>query len=263
MNSPIRMSISPEPRSAFAVMRCDNSVIPHTPTALTKLPPKTLAAIVVVPVHSKEHRTVLFQQTMPSWNRQLIVNANLGIPSFSSPVVLSARNLWRLRSSATEVFDRAVVVDGAKRLEAAFAFSSIDEIPVTVLYGLEPESELMLHRQLHSESGLQQSITMRERVGTATPRLTITGDWVDATVVSDPFVVPTTLGYSPAILIRRNGLSHSEHILIGAKSLAVPLESIRSRNGTLNGIRISLRKQGPGRSAPYNIHVKNGANSGG
>lgn len=256
MKSSIRAYIDAEPRLTIPVMRCDNSVLPQTATALAKLPLHELSAHVVVPVKQRMQNTNLLQETAPVWDRHLVTDQELGFPHFSFPVILSSRNRWYLKDETTEIFDRAVVVDGAKRLEAAFNFPSLGAIPVTIVYGLNPDVEISLRRRLQDINRPSARIHIKERVGTTAPRLSIEQNWIDVEVCSDPFVVPTSRGYSPAILVRRLSAHCSEHLLIGAKSLALELEALRCKHGTLTGARISIRKQGPERTAPYLLHVK-------
>lgn len=256
MNAPIRASIKASPRLTFPIMRCDNSVLPETTGALGKIPLQAVAAHVVVPVQEKMHRTILLQETSPAWDRHLVTQRELGLPLFSIPVLLSTRNRWHLDNDKAEIFDRAIVIDGAKRLEAAFAFPSIHDIPVAIVHGLNPDAELALRHQIHVNGTFQARLETRERVGTTAPRLSIEEDWVDIEIHSEPFVVPTSLGYSPAILVRRPTAHHSEHLLIGAKSLALELESLRRKHGTLSGARLSVRKQTSERKAPYLLRVQ-------
>ena len=256
MNSPIRATIKALPRLTIPIMRCDNSLLPQTASALSKLPLEALAAHAVVPVQEKERKTFLLQETSPLWERHLVTKRELGLPLFSPPVVLSTRTRWHLGNDKAEIFDRAIIIDGAKRLEAAFAFPSTNDIPVAIVHGLNPASELALRRQLHAIDASVARLEIRERVGTTAPRLSIDEDWVDIKVCSDPFVVPTSRGYSPAILVRRPMAHHSEHLLIGAKSLAVELEALRQKHGTLLGARLSVRKQTSERTAPYLLCVQ-------
>ena len=255
METPIRARVNAKPRWTIAVMRCDNSILPQTVSAISILPLASLAAHVTVPVQGRVDRATLSQETAPEWDRQLVVDHRLGAPRFSSPVILSTRNRWHIHDNTSEVFDRALVVDGAKRLEAAFAFPSPGDIPVTIVYGLSPRIELELRRLVQDASVTSARIETRERVGTSTPRLTVGEQWVEVHVSSDPFVVPTLLGYSPAILVRKPAGHITEHILIGAKSLATELETLRRTHGTLTGAHVRIRKKGSERLAPYEVEI--------
>ncbi len=258
MESPIRATIDVRPRLTFSIMRCDNSILPRTKSAIAKLSLASLVAHVAVPVQRRVNKvTTLTQETAPEWDRQLVVDHRLGCPSFTSPVLVSSRERWHIQGDTIDIFDRAVVIDGAKRLEAAFAYPSIGDIPVVIICGLTPRAEFSLRQQIEDGLTSPTRIVTRERVGTTAPRLSVGEDWVEVEVCSDPFVVPTFLGYSPAILVRRPAACHSEHLLIGAKSLATELESFRCKHGTLIGARIKTRKEGPKVTAPYLLRITN------
>jgi hypothetical protein len=152
-----------------------------------------------------------------------------------------------------EVFDRAVVIDGAKRLEAAFHFKENHEIPVIIVFGLSPVKELELRTRISSGSEPTTRIEERERFDTAAPRLQVSETWVHVTIKSNPFVVPTARGFAPAVIVRRKNAPYAEYLLVGASSLAQPLEKIRVKYGTLIGRPVSFRKQGPERTATYDV----------
>ena len=216
---------------------------------------KDIAAHVVVPVQKKLRTTRLLQETATGWDRHLIVDLDLGCPSFHPPVLLSARHRWHVDQRKAEVFDRATVVDGAKRLEAAFIYKHISAVPVILLMGLDSKAERQLRKRVQQSKASTMRVETQERVGTTAPRLRIDQTWVELEVQSDPFVVTTTRGYAPAILVRRKRGSHLEHVLIGAKSLALKLNELRQQCGTLKGLRITIRKESAERIAPYILHV--------
>ena len=251
----IRATFTADPRLTAEILRCDGSIIPDVPACIASLLLKDIAAHVVVPVQRKLSESRLFQETAADWDRHLITNHDLGIPCFHPPVLLSARSRWHLDQSVMEVFDRAIVIDGAKRLEAAFAHESTSAVPVIVLMGLDSKAEIYLRKQLQLTQSSTTHIETLERVDTSAPRLKIDQAWIELEIQSDPFVVTTTRGYAPAILVRRDRASHQEHVLIGAKSLAIALNELRQRRGTLTGSRISIRKQSAKRTAPYVLHV--------
>ena len=254
MENPIRASIDAKPRLIFSVMCCDNSILPQTKSAIATLSPASLAANVVVPVQRSTPRVKLVQETATDWDRLLVVDNDLGTPCFYSPLLLSSRNRWNIQDCTSEVFDRAVVIDGAKRLEAAFAFPPTGDIPVMIVCGLTPRAELSLRHRVQNGHATTL-LEIRDRVDTTAPRLSVGEDWIEVKLCSDPFVVPTSLGYSPAILVRRPAAIHSEHLLIGAKSLARELETLRRKHGNLLGARIGIRKQGPKKTSPYLLQV--------
>ena len=251
----IKGTFTAAPRLTTNVLRCDDSIVPDVPTALGTVLLKDIAAHVVVPVQKKFGKTRLSQETAADWDRHLVTNLDLGFPCFHPPVLLSARNRWHLGHSVMEVFDRAIIIDGAKRLESAFAHESVSVVPVIVLMGLDSKAELHLRKQVQSNQASAVQVKTLERVGTSTPRLRIDHKWIELEIRSDPFVVVTTRGYAPAMIVRRNRAAHQEHVLIGAKSLATELNELRLRRGTLRGSRISIKKQSPERIAPYVLHV--------
>ena len=102
-------------------------------------------------------------------------------------------------------------------------------------------------------SNLEEPIV---RIDTATQRLDVSDKWVEFLIESDPFVVPTALGYAPAILIKRTGDQPREHLLVGAKSLAHPLEALRGSHKTLVGRTVRVRKEAPTRAAPYIVELR-------
>ena len=251
----IKATFNAAPRLTAEILRCDDSIFPGVPVAIGTLLLKDIAAHVVVPVQKKLRRTRLFQETAEEWDRNLIADLDLGCPCFHPPVLLSARHRWHLDQRKVEVFDRAIVIDGAKRLEAAFTYKSISAVPVIVLMGLDSKAEMQLRKRVQQTQTSNMHVETLERVGTSSPRLKIDQTWIELELQSDPFVVTTTRGYAPAVLVRRERSSHLEHVLIGAKSLALELNDLRQRRGTLTGSRISIRKQSAERTAPYILHV--------
>lgn len=240
------------PRSTFAIMRCDNSIRPNTRSAIATLPLKDLAAITLVPVQNRIEGVNLRQKTDSSWDRQLVTNRQLGCPDFSSPVILSPRNNWHFDDIKAEAFDQAIVVDGAKRLEDAFNEPSIDKIPVVILFGLEPTDEISIWQKIHSGQVVSTSVETRVKFDTTSPQLKIGQEWTEVEFKSDPFVKPSEYGYIPIILVQR---PHNtvEHLPVQAKTLSKGLERFRDESGTLNGVKVEIRKSGPGRMATYEI----------
>ena len=147
MSRAIRATFRPSPRLTVEAARCDNSIVAGAESAVARFNLDDLIAHVVVPVQQRVDTTRLPQRTEPSWDRHLVCSPDLGKPSFHPPVLLSPGAAWYLRDQSVEVFDRAVVVDGAKRLESALRSHSIEEVPVTLVFGLDREQELTLRRQ--------------------------------------------------------------------------------------------------------------------
>jgi hypothetical protein len=253
MEQAIRGKSSAVPRLKFEGARCDNAILPGVRSAIAALYPEELAANVIVPVQRIYDETKLRQMTEPTWDRHLVSHFEQGNPSFFPPLLLSSRDKWHLGEQFIEVFDRAVLIDGAKRLEAALQFQSKYLLPVIILFGLEPAAELQLRNHICSVNPTTYRVQERERCGTTAPRLKVREKWIDLEIQSDPFVVATARGYAPVIIVRRDNAPHAEHLMIGAASLAKELEGIRVKYGTLKDRRISVRKQGPDKTAPYDV----------
>lgn len=256
VQSVIRGTISAEARITIVALRCDGAIIENVPTALATFDPRTLADHVIVPVGQTRKNVILMQQTAREWDRYLSSRSNGTAVSFARPIVLSCRDRWNMENGIVELFDRAVVIDGAKRLEAALMLSHIPEVPAIVLFGLDDKRELALRRDLEADMAISTQIEVIERFGTTAPRLVIAVNWTNIEVLSDPFVLTTSLGYAPAILVRRQEEQKLEHILVGAKSIALELEALRIKRGTLIGTHLSVRKQDNTRTARYLIRVK-------
>lgn len=251
-----RGKVAVTPRLVLPAVRCDGAICADTPAASTTFPLAELAAHVAVPVQRKVHNTELLQVTAPEWERQLVLDRVEDHPCFHPPVLLSARTGWYLHERSVEVFDRALVLDGARRLEAALRAGAPNAVPTLVLFGLDAAAEHALRQRLDDRRAAAPRIETQERVDTTTPRLIIGENWVNAEIQSDPFVVPTTRGYAPAILVRRATAAQLEHVLIGAKSLAERIEAVRVQRATLVGVWVSIRKQAADRTAPYSLHVR-------
>lgn len=209
----------------------------------------------VVPVDRIIREAKLTQVVADGWRRQLLVDAPPAPSFLHPPLLLSARTGWYLRQDALEVFERAWVIDGARRLEIALRSRPEQRLPVTIVLGLDSDSERSLRASLEEVPISRSRMETRERVDTEAPRLHVGEAWTSVTIASDPFVVPTSRGYAPAILVRREGVAHAEHLLIGARSLALPLEDLRIKRGTLREIHVALKKSGPSAPSPYLVEV--------
>ena len=216
-----------------------------------------LQAHVVVPVETPFLNANLIQTTEPGWNRELVSIQSMDEPIIHPSILLSSRNHWNLTDNLElEVFERAIVIDGARRLAAVFATNPESLLPITVILGLNPKQELQLRRksQLAEPPPVQPKIVI-ERIETATPRLRIEDTWVEIEIRSNPFVICTTRGYAPALLVRRESAATDEHILLGAQSLTQPLEQLRTDNSSLKGLRVRICKESSEQTARYRVRV--------
>lgn len=180
-------------------------------------------------------------------------------PPYLAPVVVSARNNWIVVEKGLAIFERGHLLDGARRLSVSVQTSPEVKLPVLVLLGLSADEEAESRawfRPCQSETREGSDPTFRERVGTDTPRLRVGEPWTDVMVASEPFVVPTTRGYAPAILVKRRSTTYREHLLIGARSISLPLEELRASVGELTGQHLSIRKTAAHQSAPYEVKIR-------
>ena len=83
-------------------------------------------------------------------------------------------------------------------------------------------------------------------------RLKVGTGWTDLTLVSEVGVVNTRRGYVPAVEVERGETRHL--LLLGAASLADPLERIRlNRGGLLKNLKVRIRKTGEAAISPYEV----------
>lgn len=94
----------------------------------------------------------------------------------------------------------------------------------------------------------------QKQFGTLTERLEIGQQWVEVTIISEPFITPTAFGYAPALLVRTIA-KRDKHILAGAKSLSLELEKFRHPKNGLTGIVVKIRKAGSQKIDPYEVEL--------
>lgn len=257
IKSSLRGTYSAVPRLVVDVIRSNNVSLDSHRTYVGAMSAANLRAHVEVPVETPVLNAHLVQTTEPGWNRELASIHGIDEDIIHPSILLSSRNHWNLTDNQElEVFERAIVIDGARRLAAAYTTNPESMLPITVVLGLSPEKELRLRQKsLRAEPPPVQSKLVIERVETATPRLRIEDFWVEIEIRSNPFVVCTNRGYAPALLVRRDCAATDEHILIGAQSLTQPLELLRTRNHSLKGLRVRIRKESLDRTAQYRVLI--------
>lgn len=245
-------TFKPKPRMVNAAADCSGAFMDGITSAFSMFEVDNLVRWVVAPVARRTRGCHLRQSWVDGWTRSLdrVPDTRLDELYFP-PVLVSARGAWHMASNQLELFDRAYILDGAKRLEAAVRASRRKLVPVVVLLGLNPSGELALRRELQMENGESKETALPAEVGTATQRIDIGTRWTSMSLESDPFIVPTARGYAPAVLVRRSGRAPREHLLIGARSLSLPLEAIREEGGTLLGRKVRVRKESVARTSRY------------
>jgi len=85
------------------------------------------------------------------------------------------------------------------------------------------------------------------------PRVRVNTQWLEIQILTDPFVVKTTLGYSPAVLVETPSEGDKQIFYVSAKSLSNLLEPIREKRGSLVGLNIRVRKAGQESISPYEV----------
>ena len=252
VGAPVTGAVQPDPRLVLKGQHWDWPGVSRAATTTMTL--DDIEAAAIVPVKKTTDNCCLRQATTDGWDRLLWPAADLEKSPVFLPVTISARNAWHLGNGKLEVFDSGYVVDGACRLEAACRHRTPTLIPAIILFDLKSDDELQLRSQLihptrvHPPTGPPPT-----SIDTSTPRLVVSHHWITVTVESEPFVVPTGLGYAPAILVRRPGATQREHLLIGAKSLGKPLEILRRKCHTLRGQTVKMRKMGQEKKAIYQL----------
>lgn len=214
-----------------------------------------LQSHVVVPVAQAYGESHLQQVHTEGWERILNPSDSSEEICFHPPVLLSTRTNWHLSSNSIEVYNKAYVIDGAQRLEAALRSGRSLKVLVTVVLGISPASELLLRDRFHGSTDSTVRIITEQKFGTSTQRLKIDETLQRMELQSEPFVVPTAFGYAPAILVRRDGSDEIRHVIVGARSFSEPLEDFRARFGKLAGLMVAVRKAGPEKSAPYEVNL--------
>ena len=94
------------------------------------------------------------------------------------------------------------------------------------------------------EGGYIDALDLRVKVGTG---------WTELALLSEVCVVFTRRGYVPAVRVRRGSTDHV--LLVGAMSLAEPLEELRKATGQLIGHVIRVRKTTEQPTSPYEVSV--------
>ena len=245
VKSASRAKLSMQPRVTLEALEC-GALWTEYPTFVVTAPADDVSGYLAAPVSSVSAKAKLAQVTS-DWERVLVPAATV-VPA---PVILSARSNWSCANLTLEVYGTAYIIDGACRLETVLREAPRIRLPFFVVFGLDDAAERLLRSQFVARGEI--SVVSEQKVDTSSPRLTIAERWITFTIESDPFVVPTVRGYAPAIMVRREGSAHTEHVLIGAKSLAQPLEELRRGAGRLLGIRLAVRKAGPQATSAYEV----------
>ena len=84
------------------------------------------------------------------------------------------------------------------------------------------------------------------------PRLVVDEEPIHIRFESEIMVVVSAMGYAAAAFVIKTKTKKRYYILLGAKSLCQQLEVVRrSNNGSLLGVEVWIRKDGPDKTAKY------------
>ncbi len=87
-------------------------------------------------------------------------------------------------------------------------------------------------------------------------KLSIGTEWTQVEFLGEPYITITFRGYAVAIdaKVISTGLDYT--VLLGAKSLADPVENARNGNGgVLKGMKMAVRRSGVERTATYEARI--------
>ena len=179
----------------------------------------------------------------------------------TAPVVLSGRGRWRFSMQKPplgriEVFHSAALVSGHREIGAFTKAYRDDRYHTLVPFVLHPRlthsEEEELYDWLHI-TGIQSTNSDSPSIHALLPQLKIGTDWTHVEVISEPFVIMTTFGYAPVLVVQESGTQDQYRLYASARSLGKGLESIRQAEGRLTGTRICIRKSGTERTANYEV----------
>ncbi|MBL92273.1 MAG: hypothetical protein CMH56_10760 [Myxococcales bacterium] len=175
------------------------------------------------------------------------------------PIIVSCSNGWFYRDDNVEIYGKATILDGARKLGEFTRNGNTDtQVPVFALSNLSEDEECEIRAMVSSPDGDGQKSIYKERFGTSTPRLVIGEHTISLEILSEPFVTRTAFGYVPCLLVRKEGVQEKHHLLIGARSIFTPLDEICQNNGRLSGTRLTIRKEGPEKTAKYLVKLISG-----
>jgi hypothetical protein len=148
------------------------------------------------------------------------------------------------RSSSTVTSDRISIFQSMRLL---FGKHAIEQ----AMNQSKPLICALLFQGDYQETEMEP-FTPNFKFDTTLERLQITDHWVTFKIVSELYVVPTSMGYAPAISVEMNS-GQLRHVLCGAKSIKDPLERLRAEHSNIVGLVVSIRKLSADKTSPYQI----------
>lgn len=232
---------------------------PDDPAIIVRCPAEHMLSVLEVPTDTavydaQELNTV----SWPGWKRALdkpFTAAKEATLRSKVPLLVAGRGRWSRQGGHLAVFGRGLLIDGAFGLVSAVRRPrESDEGLLAVVWPTMTDGEATrLREELTATDTLLHQRRCVRKPGTSRFRATMQPETLE--LLSDPWLAVTALGYSPAVEVRSVGQESIQHLLIGAKSLAKPLEQARQRFGTLCGLVATISKISDSRSAPYVVDV--------
>ena len=153
-------------------------------------------------------------------------------------IIVDARDSTVLEPDSLNIYQSMTLMYGARFLRSAQKLMT----PLTCFALLKGDYKTISVPFVKSEF----------KFNTMTERIVVDQNWMTVELQSDLFVVPTSLGYSAALLVKCPD-SSEKHLLCGAKSLKEPLERLRSEHGAIIGLVVSIRKMSAEKTSPYQV----------
>lgn len=220
--------------------------------AVTHVEVTSISNFLISPVIELNKNAPLHQQLRDGWDRILKKIDFENVQPGSKTLIVSARNNWKIHEGKINIIETAYIIDGANYLYYLLLLRKNKKIPMITIFGATELEENSIRRGINQS----QSFSIHDisnKVGTDTPRLVVDDNWIEITIRSDPFVIVTGLGYTAAIHVIENGGKDLKHLIVGAKSLTKELDFYREKFGTLNNVKLKIRKQSSDQRSPYEI----------
>jgi hypothetical protein len=214
-----------------------------------------ISNFLISPVIEVNKKAKITQEVRDGWDRVIKESDFSNADSAGKPLIVSARKKWNIYQDEINIIEKAYLLDGSKYLEYLLQTDKLVNLPMIVLFNKTEEEELIIRRQISGASTFSIH-DIKNKVGTDAPRLAIDENWAEVTIISDPFVIKTGMGYTAAINVLAMKSNAIHHIIVGAKSLSNELEIVRTKNGSLVGVALKIRKQSTEQKSLYELKIK-------
>lgn len=245
---------SPVYGSANIIPRLTIKAIGDESSAVGFVSPLEIANFLVAPVIQINRNSKIRQEVRDGWDRIIKDIDFRNVSSGVKPLIVSAGNKWNLFNGEINIIETAYIIDGANYINYLISNGVCTNLPVLIIFNKTQAEELSL-RYAVSDGSSFSIHDLKNKVGTEAPRLKIDENWKCVTIKSDPFVIKTSMGYTAAINILEKTSNAIHHIIVGSKSISGELDFIRTKQGSLVGIELRIRKQSIDPKSPYEIEI--------